>query len=529
MSYELRERAQRSEQAPGANGAPRGGVRAAYAIEPVFADVFLDQLPDAGICQLGLDGEVQYWHRSAALLLGYDAAQMQGRPIASLYPEEERGQARTQQALFAASIHGRDQHSAALLARDGNRQPFLLDVRCIYDQNGDPAAFAVLMRNARVYTAPRHAPDALCAEHQLHLLNLADRLGDIAWLALDLHGRVVHLNGRAAQRLGESRECVTGRAFADFVATAGEHALIALLHRAVRHPEGVEVAGRLGSDIDIPQAAPLRFWLKPLLMPGDRLAGFSVLLLPEAGGPAGASEHAAAAQAIEKNWMNAAAHDLREPLRKVIAFSQLLQHAEAARMSDQGRAHLDAIQGAAGRMQALVVSLARLARIEGHHLYFENVVLAQVVEDVRADLQLLIDEHGVHIETGALPVVHGEAAQLREMFQNLIENSIRYRREGVPPRICISGDATADGSPHFIEYRDNASGIAADQIEHVFSPFRRGHSNPIGPGNGIGLTLCQHICWRHGGDIKIAETGPDGTLFTIQLGESHDRRREDHA
>lgn len=534
------QRPERSEQAATATAAP------ALLAGGAFADVLLDQLPDAGICRLGLNGEVQYWHPSATRLLGHDAEQMRGRPLATLYPEEERSQARPHRALFAASARGRHQHSAALLARSGNRQPCLLDIRCIYDERDDASGFAVLLRSARVYGAPERAPDTEAPhEYYLHLLNLVERMGDIAWLALDLNGRIAYANVSAARRIGRAQERIVGRMLADLVAPGEQQPLIGLLHRAVRSREGIEIEGRLlvapdGDEAD-PETdpndaengdAPLALWLKPLFVPGDRLAGFSVLLIVEQTAEAAAAqataEHtAAAAHAIEQNWMMAAAHDLREPLRKMLAFSELLQRAEAPRMSDDGRRHLDAMQGAASRMQALVTSLARLARIEGHQLYFEEVDLAQVVADVQADLQLLIDERDARIETQALPVVHGEAAQLREMFQNLVENSIRYRRAGVPPTIRIAGDAEQQGPPHLITYRDNASGIDPDQLEHVFSPFRRGHSSSADPGSGIGLTLCQRICWRHGGDIVISDSGPTGTLFTIRLGEAHDRRRDD--
>lgn len=224
MSNEVHARVERSEQLPEASVVSGERACAPCGSGPVFAEVLLDQLPDAGICQLGLYGEVQYWHPSAGALLGYDAPQMFDRPLAALYPEEERAQARNQRALFAASAHGRDQHHVALLARDGNRHPCLLNIRCIYDQNDDPRAFAVLLLSAR----------------------------------------------------------------------------------------------------------------------------------------------------------------------------------------------------------------------------------------------------------------------------------------------------------------DNASGIETDQIDHVFAPFHRGQKTQADPGSGIGLALCQRICWRHRGDIRIAETGPEGTVFIIQLGESHDRRHDDH-
>jgi two-component system sensor kinase FixL len=143
-----------------------------------------------------------------------------------------------------------------------------------------------------------------------------------------------------------------------------------------------------------------------------------------------------------------------------------------------------------------------------------------VLQGVLADLELLIEESGTVVQAGRLPVIEAAPEQMRQLFQNLISNSIKYRRKDVRPFIEVYDGLTDDRVVQLF-VKDNGMGLKEIDKEKIFRLFQRTQSSSKIEGNGIGLAICKKIVERHSGTIKVDSVPQVGTTFTIILPRKH--------
>ncbi|AEH39234.1 PAS domain S-box protein [Halopiger xanaduensis] len=217
----------------------------------------------------------------------------------------------------------------------------------------------------------------------------------------------------------------------------------------------------------------------------------------------------------------AASHDLQEPLRMVTSYLQLIEKRYADAFDEDGEEFLEYAVDGAERMREMIDALLEYSRIETRGDPFEPVDLNEILEDVRTDLQVQIAESDADITVEELPHLEGDASQLRQLFQNLLDNAITYSGDD-PPLIHV--DADRRGNEWVISVEDNGIGIEPDKQERVFTVFDRLHSREEYDGTGIGLALCQRIVERHGGEIWVDSEPGDGATFsfTLPAGSEHD-------
>jgi PAS domain S-box-containing protein len=211
-----------------------------------------------------------------------------------------------------------------------------------------------------------------------------------------------------------------------------------------------------------------------------------------------------------------AAHDLQEPIRSMVAYSQLLQTRYHERLDEDARAFLGFIIDGAKRMQALVLDLLDYSRVNVSSQPFRPVDLNAVVGVVRANLDHTIRAADARIDTQPLPVVLGDQAQLVSVMQNLIGDAVKFHRPGVPPRVRISAEAAENGTVA-IDVADNGVGIAPQDQDRVFEIFKRLYTVAEYPGTGVGLTLAKRIVERHGGTITLDSVPDQGSRFRVVL------------
>ena len=138
-----------------------------------------------------------------------------------------------------------------------------------------------------------------------------------------------------------------------------------------------------------------------------------------------------------------------------------------------------------------------------------------------SDLQVAIRERSAQIDVGPLPSIEADTAQMRQLFQNLIENAIKYGCEGIAPRVQITAVPQADPDYIQIQVVDNGIGFEPQYAERIFGVFQRLHSRDRYGGAGIGLSICRKICTRHGGDIQATAEPGLGARFTLRLRQRH--------
>ncbi len=209
-----------------------------------------------------------------------------------------------------------------------------------------------------------------------------------------------------------------------------------------------------------------------------------------------------------------AAHDLKQPIRTIFSFSQLLQRHLGEGLDADGRDYLGYIQEGALRMEALVAGLMTYGETQRHGLSFGAVDLTETLEGVLHGLATQIGEKHVQVIYDALPVVRGDAVQMGQLLQNLVSNAIKFNT-GAHPEVRIEG--FAEGDHWHLTVTDNGIGIPEHGRDRVFGIFKRLHGKDEFEGAGIGLAVCRKIVERHGGRIWFASEEGRGTTFHVTL------------
>jgi light-regulated signal transduction histidine kinase (bacteriophytochrome) len=208
-------------------------------------------------------------------------------------------------------------------------------------------------------------------------------------------------------------------------------------------------------------------------------------------------------------------HDLQEPLRKIQAFGDLLVE-EYGDNLDEGREYLMRIQNSAQRMSTLIEDLLTFSRVTTKPTTTKAVDLNETIGNVIADLHSRIEkEHGEVITKGILPTVMADETHMRQLFQNLISNALKFHAPGETPTVTISSEAT--DKEFIIKVSDNGIGIDDKYKTKVFSVFQRLNTKQAFEGTGIGLAVCKKIVDRYNGTIDIESELGTGTTFIITL------------
>ena len=207
-----------------------------------------------------------------------------------------------------------------------------------------------------------------------------------------------------------------------------------------------------------------------------------------------------------------ASHDLQEPLRGVQIFSELLENRLRGRLDEQDTEYLEYLRKGAGRLETLVKDLLSYTQLGEADKPSEREPAAGAFNVALDTLSSAIEESGASIECGELPAVRVRSAHLQLVFQNLLGNAIKYRRQGVRPEIGVSAHRQHDYWMFAI--RDNGLGIESEYQEPIFGLFKRLHHHDRYGGTGIGLAICKRIVERYFGRIWVeSEVGQGSTFF----------------
>jgi signal transduction histidine kinase len=225
-----------------------------------------------------------------------------------------------------------------------------------------------------------------------------------------------------------------------------------------------------------------------------------------------------------------ASHDLQEPLRKISLFSDLISQKLDEQTDKIVFEYLEKISHAAGRMKQLVNDLLEYSRNTQTTEHFERADLNNLLNDVLSDLETEIRKKKAVFHIRPLPVLPVLPTQIRQLFQNLISNSLKFSKPGSIPEIGISserippehGHVAGDSLQpvmHQLCFRDNGIGFDARYAKDIFTVFKRLHSYHEIEGSGIGLSICKKIVERHRGSIEAESAPGEGSVFKITLPE----------
>lgn len=216
------------------------------------------------------------------------------------------------------------------------------------------------------------------------------------------------------------------------------------------------------------------------------------------------------------NFAYIASHDLQEPLRKIIVFGDRLAGKFDSVLNETGRGYIERMQKSAIRMKNLIDDLLDFSRITTHSTPYQTVDLNEVVAEVLSDLEVQVEITGGKVEVETLPNIEAERFQMRQLFQNLISNSLKYHRDEGESKVTIRYKGSKDGLEE-IWIEDNGKGFDEKHLERIFRPFERLHGIGEYGGTGMGLAICQKIIGYHKGHITAKSQLNQGATFIVQL------------
>jgi two-component system sensor kinase FixL len=220
-----------------------------------------------------------------------------------------------------------------------------------------------------------------------------------------------------------------------------------------------------------------------------------------------------------ESFASVASHDLQEPLRKIRMMGERLGAIAGENLDEQAQDYLGRMIKAGDNMHLLIRDLLAFSRVTMRTEGFSAVDLESPVRDALSALELLVEETAAVVTIEGLPEVEVDEAQMRQLFQNLIGNALKFRQAGVEPSVRVTGRIeTRAGADHaIIEVQDNGIGFDERYSDRIFQVFQRLHGKSEFEGTGIGLAICKKIVERHDGRIHARSKPGEGAQFIVEL------------
>ena len=220
-----------------------------------------------------------------------------------------------------------------------------------------------------------------------------------------------------------------------------------------------------------------------------------------------------------QQFAHVASHDMKEPLRKIRTFASRLHDDSDSRLSERGQMYLTKIERAAERMWNMIEGVLAYSSVSSSKEPPQSIALDEVVKDVTVDLEMLIQQKDARVRVTGLPVITGAPVLIHQLFYNLVNNSLKFARPGIPPRIEISGEELHGEGRAFarIVVQDNGIGFSPNYADVIFDTFTRLNSKDQFEGTGLGLSLCKKIVERHSGTITAQGREGEGATFVLTL------------
>lgn len=207
-------------------------------------------------------------------------------------------------------------------------------------------------------------------------------------------------------------------------------------------------------------------------------------------------------------------HDLQQPLRMITSYVQLLKQHCKEKLDDEGKEFIQYVVDGAARMKRLINDLLKYSRLRTEAKPFELIDCEDVLGQVLASLSLAVREAGAEITHDPLPRIRGDETQLLQLFQNLIDNAIKFRTDRRPE---VHIGVRKAGEHWRFSVRDNGIGIDPQYAERIFIIFQRLHPREKYPGTGMGLAICKQVVERHGGRLWMESAPEVGTTFHFTI------------
>ena len=476
---------------------------------PETLRLLVDGVQDYAIFMLDGAGRVSTWNSGAERIKGYRAEEIIGQHFSRFYPPDAVVAGRPARLLALAARDGRVEDEGWRVRKDGSRFWADVIITALRDSDGGVIGFAKVTRDL---TERREAEEALHRSQQTFQLLVAS-IQEYAVFMLHPDGRVATWNAGAERIKGYGAHEIIGEHFSIFyppedVAQGKPRWELEAAEREGRHEDEGWRVRKDGT----------RFWanvmISPMRGPDGALMGYAKVTRDLTQRRRAEQALAQTNQELER-FSYSVSHDLRAPLRAINGYAQALWEDHAGKLDAEGKRLLAVIRDSAKLGGQLIDGLLNFSRVGRQALARARVDLTALAESVVAQLRQTQVSVAVEVVISPLPPASGDAALLRHVLGNLIDNAFKFSAKRAHPRIEIG--AEQNGSEVVYYVKDNGVGFDMQYAAKLFGVFQRLHHPDEFEGTGVGLALAQRIVQRHGGRIWAEGKVDEGATFFFTL------------
>ncbi|MBS7231339.1 PAS domain S-box protein [Flavobacterium psychroterrae] len=479
------------------------------------------EIADYAIILLDNSGQILNWNKGAERIKGYSANEIIGKNFSQFYLQEDIDTGLPDRLITKAREDGAATHEGWRVKKDGNVFWGSILITALHDDMDRVIGYSKVTRDLterkmaeerqeRFSSELQYKNDLLTRSEERYHRMIAE-VEDYAIILLDSQGNIQNWNKGAQKIKGYSEAEILGKNFSIFYLPDDvENGLPQqLLAEASRHNKAALEGWRIRKDGS-------RFWGSVVItalhnLQGD-VTGFSKVTRDLTHKKEADDQILLQNQQLEE-FAYVASHDLQEPLRKIITFSNLLK--DNISTGSESLRVLEKITHAAQRMGNLITSVLNYSQMKGDENLFQEVDINEVLHNIESDFELLLRDKNGEIVYGSLPIITAIPIQMHQLFANLINNGLKYNKD--EPKITIIAEEESIDGRHYYKFSvsDNGVGFDAKFTERIFKMFHRLNNDK--QGTGIGLALCKKIAENHGGYIRVESKPGAGATFVVNL------------
>jgi len=476
----------------------------------------LEAAPDAMVVVNGA-GEIVLLNVQAESRLGYRRDELVGQQITTIIPEgfaERLIADGTRSAAEALAQQIGTGIELSALRKDGSEFPIEIMLSPLESDDG------ILVTAAIRDITVRKTAEQLLVQTEAKYRGLMEAAPD-AMVVVDEAGDIVLVNVQAEKQFGYRRDELLGQKVTSIIPQGFAERLLADSQRS----DEDALAQQIGTGIELSalrkdgSGFPIEIMLSPLTNAEEVLVTAAIrdITARKQAEVVLQNKIAELSRSNEElaHFVDIASHDLREPLRMVSSYTQLLSRRYKGKLDTDADEFIAFAVDGASRMQRLIQDLLTYSRVGTKGKELTDTSSEQALQHAVMNLSAAIDDSGALVTHDPLPRVRADDIQLIQLFQNLVANAIKYQRPGVPT-VHISA-VRDDENKWLFSVKDNGLGIAPQYFDRIFGMFQRLHRREEFSGTGTGLTICKKIVERHTGTISVESQPGIGSTFRFSL------------
>lgn len=510
----------------------------------------INEVQDYAIILLSEEGIIENWNIGAEKIKGYKGQEVLGKSFRIFYSPEDRASGLPEKLLKEASDKGKANHEGWRVRKDGSRFWGNISITALHDSNGNVIGFSKVTRDLtelrkqeikiKDFNETLKQTNLQLRQSEERFHRMVSEVEDYVIILLSIDGYIQNWNKGAQKIKGYDAEEIVGKHFSIFYSPEDQAKSLpqSLLESAARDGKVLHEGWRVRKDGSM-------FWGSVVVtaLHNDEgiVIGFTKVTrdLTEKR----ITEEKLLATSLKLSQKNKelerineelssfayiSSHDLQEPLRKIQTFSDRILELEYDNLSEKGRDYFKRMQAGASRMQKLIRDILTYSRTTTSEKTLELTNLNDLIAQSRVELEVMITEKKATIESNQLPTIKVIPFQVQQLFNNLLNNALKFSKDDVPPKIVIDAEIVnpraipesyPNGGEQFwhIRFGDNGIGFEPEYNKKIFEVFQRLHGRTEYSGTGIGLAICKKIVENHQG-LLTAEGHPgQGATFHVYL------------